>query len=154
MRRWRVSLLLWISAQVVGCSNESTGPGTPIISRLTCAQPTGPVVDCDLVLESTGGFRVMLTGAECVAHGNTLRLTKPVSETLNSDGCYAPVGTEWAFPGPYAAGTPISIEVGSASTKGPPALRVSGAYPKWTINFEDGSDSDFNDLVLDVEPIP
>jgi hypothetical protein len=45
------------------------------------------------------------------------------------------------------------MEVESASTRGPPGLLVSGEYPKWTINFEDGSDTDFNDLVLEVEPL-
>jgi hypothetical protein len=36
----------------------------------------------------------------------------------------------------------------------PPGIRVTGAYPEWTINFEDGFDSDFNDLILTVTALP
>jgi hypothetical protein len=45
------------------------------------------------------------------------------------------------------------MEVESAASRGTPGLLVEGAYPKWTINFEDGSDTDFNDLILEVEAI-
>lgn len=145
-------MLLILAA--VGCGSEPTRSDDPVVSRLSCAQPSGPVVECDLVLESTTGFRVVLLDRECVAHGNSLRLTKPIKETLTSDGCYTEVGTEWVFPGPYAPGTPISLEVESAASRGTPGLLVEGTYPNWTINFEDGSDTDFNDLHLQVEPLP
>ena len=36
----------------------------------------------------------------------------------------------------------------------PPGLRVTGAYPSWTVSFEDGYDTDFNDIVLTVTATP
>jgi hypothetical protein len=30
---------------------------------------------------------------------------------------------------------------------------LTGAYPDWDINFEDGGDNDFNDVVLKVHAI-
>jgi hypothetical protein len=36
----------------------------------------------------------------------------------------------------------------------PPQLRVSGAYPEWTLTYEDGVDQDFDDLVMTLTALP
>ena len=34
------------------------------------------------------------------------------------------------------------------------AVRATGTYPVWTLTFEDGGDSDFNDIILRVTATP
>jgi len=36
----------------------------------------------------------------------------------------------------------------------PPRLKVSGEYPVWTLTYEDGGDSDFNDLHMTLTALP
>ena len=61
----------------------------------------------------------------------------------------------WDYSTPInPAGTQIAIEVDSDQFANPPGLHVEGSYPSWTVSFEDGYDTDFNDLVLTVTAIP
>lgn len=142
---------LTLAAVAAACDSDPTGP--PVVSRLECAQPGGQFLECDLVLQEAAGFAVRLESTGCEARGNTLRITKPVQERLLTDGCYAEPSTEWTYLGPYPAGTAIALEIESAKLKNPPSLRVSGEFPKWTINFEDGWDTDYDDLVLTVRTL-
>ena len=61
----------------------------------------------------------------------------------------APVGQTFPFPGPFPAGTTItfSIQPGRGGTG---RVRIQGAFPNWTIEFEDSRDNDFNDIILTV----
>jgi hypothetical protein len=70
------------------------------------------------------------------------------------DGCYEAAGTEIVRAGPYPAGTEISAEIVAPLLVNAPRLRVTGSYPEWTLEFEDGADADFNDLVLKVTALP
>lgn len=130
------------------------GGGTPIVSQLTCEDPeTGQYIQCSLVLEDASSFEITLLGSSCVAHGNAVRITEPLTNVLTNDGCYIAAGQTWRYPVTWPAGTEIRMEVQSAPLALPTALRVSGAYPEWTLNFEDGGDTDYNDLVLRVRAI-
>jgi hypothetical protein len=126
-------------------------PAPPVTSTLTCAQPNGSFQQCDLVLAAAGGFNIVLTGTSCKATDNTLVLTKPTNVTLTSNGCNEAPGKTWTYAGPYPAGTQISFQITSGKQPGPAALQATGADPSWDINFEDGGDTDFNDLVLKVQ---
>jgi len=65
------------------------------------------------------------------------------------------VGKVWDYSTPInPAGTEINIEIDSDQFASPPSLRVTGTYPAWTVDFEDGYDTDFNDVVLAVEAVP
>lgn len=136
-------------------ADSPTGPtpGPPVTSSLTCAQPDGTFSQCDLTLAQAGGFTVTLVSTSCNAHGNTLTITKPSNETLTTDGCYQ-TGKTWTYAGPYPAGTLISFQITSAQLPNPAALRASGTFPNWTLDFEDGGDTDFNDMVLQVSATP
>lgn len=136
-------------------------------ASLQCADATGTghFVSCALVLESDATVTVTLQGRSCDAHGNKFRITAPVLETLFADGCYAPaVGQSFELDGGnvFAAGTRLEADVISGATNQmmAPALHVSGAYPTWTLSFDDGvggpSEPDFNDLVMTVtaHPVP
>jgi hypothetical protein len=130
------------------------GGGTPVSGTLSCAQPGGTYTQCDLSLDAAGSFAIQLVSDSCTAHGNTLILTKPVVDTLFTDGCYQPAPKDWSFPGPFAAGTPISFEVQSPKLNFPPGLHATGAYPSWELMIEDGGDQNFRDLKLTVTASP
>lgn len=124
------------------------------------APGVGDFASCDLVLTADAKVTVTLQSASCTAHGNAFQITAPVAETLLTDGCYSPAsGTSFDLNGgaTFAAGTHLKAQVMSGSTKQEiaPALHVEGAYPTWTLKFDDGEDGtppepDFNDLVLTV----
>jgi hypothetical protein len=120
-------------------------------------------VACKLVLEDDATVTVTLESRECTARNNTFRITEPEEEVLLTDGCYEDVDGPWALNGgeAYSAGTELNAEVisGSLKLETDPALRVEGAYPEWTLKFDDGEDAtppepDFNDLVIKITATP
>jgi PKD repeat protein len=128
----------------------------PVVAHLSCedASAPGQFVQCSLELPQDAGFKVVLTSRECVAHGTTFRVTVPLTDTLTTDGCYEKIGRERTYAGPFAAGTEIDAEVIGPRRPNPPQVHVSGGYPKWTLSYEDGGDSDFNDLIITVTALP
>ncbi len=128
----------------------------PVVASLSCVDGSAPggFVACKLKLTQAAGYKVTLVGSSCDAHGNLFRIVEPVVDTLTVDGCYEPAGTEIVRAGPYPANTEISAEIVAPLLVGPPRLRVSGTYPEWTLEFEDGADTDFNDLVMTVTALP
>ena len=140
-------------------TNSRTRPATAsarVVTSLTCADATSPggFVACKLRLEEPSGYKVVLNSSSCTAHGNVFRITEPLAQTLTDDGCYEAAGTEIQAAGPFPAGTEIAAEVIAPLLANPPALRVSGSYPVWTLNYEDGVDTDFDDLVMTVTAMP
>ncbi|MFL5519400.1 MAG: hypothetical protein ACJ8B6_00570, partial [Gemmatimonadales bacterium] len=71
-----------------------------------------------------------------------------------------PIGEVWTYgeTTPFAAGTAINLIIVSDQFNNPPGLRVTevpGSAPKaWRLDFEDGADQDFNDIVLLLEQQP
>jgi PKD repeat protein len=127
------------------------------------APGTGTFASCDLVLEADATVTVTLQERSCDAHGNAFRITAPVLETLFTDGCYNPaVNTQFNLQGGavFTAGTHLQAEVVSGATnqQTSPALHVTGAYPTWTLSFDDGvggtGEPDFDDLVMTVTATP
>ena len=128
----------------------------PVVASLSCVDASAPggFVACKLKLIEPAGYKVTLVSSSFDAHCNLFRVVEPVVDTLTTDGCYAANGTEILRPGPFPANTEISAEIVAPLLVNPPRLRVSGSYPQWTLEFEDGADADFNDLVLTVTALP
>ncbi|HEU4827859.1 MAG TPA: hypothetical protein VFT04_01560 [Gemmatimonadales bacterium] len=143
-----VALALLLGAAACKDSNEPGGDpiDTPLDPCVT--QP------CGLPLDEQARFEVTLLSHSCAAHDNEIHVIAPESERLTDDACYEEVGKVWAFEGPYAAGTTLNFRIDSFEQLNPPSFVSSGAYPEWTLTFEDGGDSDFNDIVLRVRAIP
>jgi hypothetical protein len=119
-------------------------------------------VSCPLTLTSKSTVTITLTTVSCNANGNTLTITSPITETVFTDGCHTPAGTVYTINGGAAfdAGTDLEATVTSGSTdpaRIPPAVSITGTFPTWTLNFDDGEDPtgpgepDFNDLVITVQ---
>lgn len=126
-----------------------------VTSHLECETGGGQISQCTLTLAEAAGFKITLTSGSCDALGTEIRLVSPTTVALTTDACQEPVGTVWDYSTPvYPAGTEINIEIDSDQFASPPSLRVTGAYPTWSVNFEDGYDTDFNDVVLTVEAVP
>ena len=128
----------------------------PVVASLSCVDGSAPggFVACKLKLTQAAGYKVTLVSSSCDAHGNLFRVVEPVVDTLTVDGCYEADGTEVVRSGPFPANTEISAEIVAPLLVGPPRLRVTGSYPEWTLEFEDGADTDFNDLVMTVTALP
>lgn len=124
---------------------------------------------CSLTLTQAAAVTVTLQSEDCNAVGNIFIITAPVLDTLFTDGCHSPVpGTpEATFQldngNVFAQGTQIEAEVISGSDdpgRIAPALRVTGSFPTWTLEFDDGEDPtgpgepDFNDLIMTVTATP
>jgi PKD repeat protein len=144
-------------------STKSTDFTVSPAATLQCedAGNPGQFASCTLKLLENKKVTVTLTSHECTAHGNTFQITAPVeaAATLLDDGCYATVGQPFDLNGGavFAANTELQAQVISGSNKQEvaPALHVEGAYPTWTLKFDDGEDAqppepDFNDLIITV----
>jgi hypothetical protein len=161
MKNWRLGAMiacLAAGALLTACRDDPLGPR---VVGLECRQPDGSLQECDLILPAEGGFRVELLSTECTVTGNAVRVIKPTiaNPVLTADGCVEEPGVLGEFPGsPYPAGTAVSIQIESARAGSTSALRadriVEGDYPTWLVEFEDGTDNDFNDLVLQIVAFP
>ena len=126
-----------------------------------CEDSPGEFVPCTLELTENATVTVTLTNKDCTAAGNQLLITQPIQETVFDDGCNETTGTVYTINGgaAFTAGTQLEVQVISGSDdpgRIAPAIRVTGTYPEWLLEFDDGEDPtgegepDFNDLVLTV----
>ena len=129
-----------------------------------CDNGSGIFVNCNLDVTSKSHLTVTMVSNSCTARGNSLTLTAPPSfeQKLFSSGCFVAAGTKFEVGGAngtFDAGTPVTVKMTSGSTEPdrvPPQLRITGTFPDWRLEFDDGEDPtnpgepDFNDLVLDV----
>ncbi|HEY7635784.1 MAG TPA: PKD domain-containing protein [Gemmatimonadales bacterium] len=131
----------------------------------TCGNNSGSSVSCPLTLTQKSTVTITLTSVSCNADGDALMITAPITETVFTDGCHETQGTVFTINGGSAfnANTDLVVSVTSGSTdpnRIPPAVSITGTYPTWTLNFDDGEDPtgphepDFNDLVLTVQATP
>jgi hypothetical protein len=142
---------LLLLGTLVGCRDDPAGP---VVAGLSCAQPDGSLQTCALELGASDSFSIELLATECFASGNTVRMLSPTNEVLTKDGCGLEPPVSWNFVGPFADGTLVRLEIVSARSTDPPALRATGGFPQWTLEYEDGGDEDFNDLVFRVTATP
>lgn len=151
----RAPILLLALAAVVatGCSGADDPERTT--STLTCEDGES----CTLTLAQAGGFIIELQSSDCVAVDTEVRLTAPadVAQVLMSDACTEADGREWEFGledgEEFAAGTEINLSITADQFASPPQLLVSGNQT-WTVRYEDGFDTDQDDLILLVTAVP
>ena len=152
--RGAAAALFVVLAAVAGACNTEPDQGPPVDSELQCGDPGAPPTSCTLPIEERSSFRVRLVSTSCTARNNKILLISPVQDELTDDACEEDAGKEWEFEGPFAAGTQLNFRIESFQQPNPPRFLASGAYPTWTLTFEDGFDTDFNDIVLQVTATP
>lgn len=145
-------LALSFGFTLAACSGAEDPPR--VTTPLECDTGGGQTSECVLTLPAPASFRITLTSRSCDAINNEILLTSPVTATLTTDACREAVGTQWDYPTVYPTDTEIALEVISDQFANPPGLLVTGDYPNWNVSFEDGYDTDFNDIVLNVEAFP
>jgi hypothetical protein len=145
-----------------GATDSITKPVQPQAptADLTCVNATtaGGATTCSLTLPVAAAIRVVSTDATpCEAHGDVFAFTAPVADTLTTDGCFMPVGTELDLAS-APAGTQVSFNIVSGLTQFMTAVQVSGQYPEWTLAVEDAVGApfppDFADMGLTLTVIP
>lgn len=130
------------------------GDGPPVVTQLTCVVNGAPG-PCTLPVDAAiASFDVTLSASSCNADNDRLRITTPVQRDLTSDACHESLNKKWTVDGPFAAGTPIDIQIISTQSVRTPTLQATGQFPNWTLTFEDGADDDINDVVLAVVAHP
>jgi PKD repeat protein len=121
---------------------------------------------CSLNLTQASKVSVTLVSASCSAHGNDVIVTAPITQTIVTDGCFAPLGVAVPLNGgaTFAADTVLQVSVlsglsGTTALVTAPTIRVTGTFATgWTLTFDDGfggpGEPDFNDLVILVKATP
>jgi PKD repeat protein len=151
-------------------------PSSPASQTITVTPPAnlqcqtgGSLVDCTLDITSKAKITITLTSSDCEFTGNRFAITQPIQQTVFTNGCNkALIGTVYTINGPnsdgsFDAGTSLQAQftqgVGAPTdpTRGPPAIKLTGTFPTWTISIDDGGnptgpgEPDFNDIVLSVQ---
>jgi PKD repeat protein len=145
---------------------------TPEVA-LSCVNHTGPTdstADCVLDLNQKTIVTVAVQSTKCEFVGNTFVMPVPAAspaDTLFKDGCKVPTGTAYTINGPNPDKSfPASSHVQALfiqghrkptdPPKGPPATKVTGSFPDWTVAIDDGGnlggtgEPNFTDIVLTV----
>jgi PKD repeat protein len=134
---------------------------------------SGTRVDCFLDVSARSNIKLKLTGISCDLDHERITIPPPSEDQVFLGVCWRQVGDSTKiFGGPgdsaftYEAGSQVQIRFsqGTVDAGEPapaaPAAQLTGSFPNWTINFEDGAnpggpgEPDFTDVVLQVEAIP
>jgi hypothetical protein len=88
---------------------------------------------------------ILITSTECAKQGNTISVSGVLSGVVSTNACYESGKT---------------LDLGAAAANGMMTFdgtgqfRLQGTYPLYIVQFEDGGDYDWNDVVLEVRIIP
>jgi hypothetical protein len=134
---------------------------------------TGNRIDCAFDITVQSHVRLTLLGVSCDLSGQRVVIPSPIGDQSFLGVCNRTVGEFYKiYGGPHDSA--IVFEVGSQArirfvqgtpdagepAVAAPAAQVTGAFPSWTINFEDGAnpggagEPDFTDVVIGVEAVP
>jgi PKD repeat protein len=134
---------------------------------------SGIRTDCRLDIAAQSIIKLKLIGLSCTLNGQRVVIPAPSLDQVFLAVCDRAVGDSTKIFGGigdrafiYEAGSQATIRFvqGTASrgepTPGPPAAQLTGSFPNWIINFEDGAnpgapdEPDFTDVVLQVQAVP
>jgi PKD repeat protein len=158
---YHVTLVVTDDAGLTGTVTKDITVTPPAAGQ--CDNGSGTFVNCNLDITQKSTVTVTMVSNNCTARGNTLTLstTAGFTQTVFTNGCKVAAGTVFTIKGGNAfdAATQLQAQITSGSTdptRVPPQLRISGDFPKWTLEFDDGEnptgpgEPDFNDLVMEV----
>jgi len=152
---YSVSLTVTDSA---GASDSVVKQAMPqaVTADISCTDATAPggMATCTFTLPQAAAIQaVSVDSVPCQAHGDVFAFTAPVADTLSSDACFMPVGTQITVPA-SPAGTQVTIAMRSGLTQYSTAVEINGQYPQWTLQVEDAVGApfppDFADMTVQV----
>ncbi|MGH7508383.1 MAG: PKD domain-containing protein [Gemmatimonadales bacterium] len=133
---------------------------------------SGSRVDCALDITARSTVKLKLLGLSCDLQGQRITIPPPIGDQVFLSVCTRTVGDSTKiYGGPtdsaivFEAGSQVRIRFNQGTPDadepavGPPAGRLEGTFPNWTISFEDGAnpggpgEPDFADVVLGVEAV-
>lgn len=155
MRIPRIALLAGaVVLAACGGGDKTTGlkNGDPTTTALSCAGSGGKTA-CTIPIAGKTSFTITVESTGCEARGNILRVISPVDSTLSSDACFLTAGQHWDFTAPggsFAGAAALNLNVTAKYFGNPPQLQLTTleANKRWRVIFEDGYDTDFNDVIL------
>ena len=128
----------------------------------------GTTVDCSLTMTQRVTVKIVVQSEACELSGNKIDVIAPRAQTAFFNLCNRTPGEEYTVLD--AAGAPLVFDASTILalrfTQGPqgtnppvsdPGIQISGSYPTWTLNIDDGGaagtpgEPDFNDVVLSVQ---
>jgi PKD repeat protein len=130
-------------------------------------------VDCALNVTARSTARVKLVAINCDLNKQNVVTPPSIGDQIFLNVCERTAGEELGiFGGPldelivFEAGSQVLIRFNQGQVDrhhpvlGPPAGRLEGTFPTWTLSFEDGADPgapgepDFIDVVVEVRAVP
>lgn len=164
------------SSQTVTVTPAPPPPPPSGTVTLTCVNNTGAAdstADCGMDIGQKAIITVTVKRTMCKFNGNTFIMPSPAvspADTLFRDGCkhaLLPEGTAFTINGPnpdhsFPVGSHLSGEFVQGHPrpgdppKGPPATRVTGSFPDWTVAIDDGGnvggvgEPNFTDIILTI----
>lgn len=156
-----------------GATNSVTQAVTVAPATSQDCTSTSTTVDCSLGITQQSTIKITLVSRNCELAGNRLTITAPVAQTAFANICNRTPGEEYTV---HASGTldPLVLQAGSQLSfrffqgspdptdppTGDPGIRITGSYPTWTLNVDDGgaagspNEPDFDDAVFTVQATP
>lgn len=134
----------------------------------------GTLTDTLEFLADIDSFQIELVDRECAAASNEVSVVSPdssvLSEWMCQEGapglpgqtCWPPGGgctptadpadtmSVWSFTAGYDSGEGVVLDFETGVGGATGEMEVEGSFPEWTVRFEDGFDSDFNDFELEI----
>ena len=155
-----------------GAPASTTLPLTVTAPASQDCTTTGTLVDCSLGISTSSTVKIRIESQDCELSGNKLTITlagDPSGEqTAFFNLCNQAVGAEYTVQNPTRTGAqvlaggsilPLRFHQGPQGTAPPisdPGIQVTGTFPNWTLNIDDGGaagtagEPDFNDVVISV----
>jgi PKD repeat protein len=134
---------------------------------------SGTRVDCALNITARSTVRLKLVAINCDLNKQRVVTPPPIGDQVFLNVCERTAGEELGiFGGPldelivFEAGSQVVIRFHQGEIDrnhpvlGPPAGRLEGTFPTWTLSFEDGAnpggpgEPDFIDVVVEVRAVP
>lgn len=135
----------------------------------------GTLSDPMVFTAAIDSVEIRLVARECASPSNKVTVTSPdtiiLSQYMCQEGapgspgytCWPPIPgicdpvqvpsdtvSIWSLTSGYASGEEVVFDFETGVSGATGEMRVTGAFPFWTVAFEDGFDSDFNDFFLTV----
>jgi PKD repeat protein len=160
-------------ATAIATRRVTVSPAPPAVQG--CSTILGNVVECVLDIPVRSTLKLKLLGISCDlgrVPASRITVPPPVGDEVFLGVCWRTVGQELGVFGGrldelwvYQAGTQARIwftqgVANPGQTLNPPAGQLTGTFPDWTLNFEDGDhpgaagEPDFTDVVLGVHATP